>query len=165
MRWNELKYGFYRPNPAYFPQIYLWIHDKYSSTSFKLYLSARFLGKNALNLISLPLQCFLWCLFFDDTLKKLWAGFLNGVKKEFTKPRSKTISFCPMFLSKHHLSRTISWKHIGTYIFQKIKHQERDLEVQRFLKPRRKIDFALLVARVLQFKGLFCFSLRAGSLS
>lgn len=35
MRWNELKYGFYRQNPAYFPQIYLWIHNECSSTSYR----------------------------------------------------------------------------------------------------------------------------------
>ena len=34
MWWIELKYGFYLQNPAYFPRIYLWIFDKYSSTSF-----------------------------------------------------------------------------------------------------------------------------------
>ena len=32
--WIELKYGFYVQNPAYFPRMYLWIFDKYSSTSF-----------------------------------------------------------------------------------------------------------------------------------
>ena len=64
MRWNKLKDGFYRQNPAYFPQIYPWIHDKCSSTSFKLYLSARFS-----DFLILPLQCFLWCLFFDNTGK------------------------------------------------------------------------------------------------
>ena len=76
---NKLKDGFYGKNPAYFPQIYLWIHYTCNSTSFKLYVSARFSGKNALNLIILPLQCFLRCLFFDHTRKKLWAGNLNGV--------------------------------------------------------------------------------------
>ena len=35
MRWNELKYGFYRQNPAYFPWIYFWILDKYSPNRFK----------------------------------------------------------------------------------------------------------------------------------
>ena len=64
MRWNKLKDGFYRQNPAYFPQIYPWIHDKCSSTSFKLYLSARFS-----DFLILPLQCFLWCLFFYNTRK------------------------------------------------------------------------------------------------
>ena len=34
MWWIELKYGFYLQNPAYCPRIYLWIFDKYSSTSF-----------------------------------------------------------------------------------------------------------------------------------
>ena len=64
MRWNKLRDGFYRQNPAYFPQIYPWIHDKCSSTSFKLYLWARFS-----DFLILPLQCFLWCLFFDNTGK------------------------------------------------------------------------------------------------
>ena len=45
MRRNEWKDGFYRQNPAYFPQIYLWIHYTCSSTSFKLYILARFSGK------------------------------------------------------------------------------------------------------------------------
>ena len=35
MRCNKLKDGFYGQNPAYFPQIYLWIHDKCSSTSYR----------------------------------------------------------------------------------------------------------------------------------
>ena len=41
--WIELKYGFYLQNPAYFPRIYLWIFDKYSSTSFWQRLFTEFL--------------------------------------------------------------------------------------------------------------------------
>ena len=44
MWWIELKDGSYLQNPAYFPRIYLWIFDKYSSTSFWQRLLTEFLN-------------------------------------------------------------------------------------------------------------------------
>ena len=49
MWWIELKYCFYLQNPAYFPGIYLWIFDKYSSTSFWQRLLTEFYGEKFLD--------------------------------------------------------------------------------------------------------------------
>ena len=61
-----------------------------------------------------------------------------------TKPRSKSFSICPTILSKHHLLWTVLWKHTeekkSIYLLKTI-NQRRDLEVQRFIKPRLKLDF------------------------
>ena len=61
-----------------------------------------------------------------------------------TKPHSKAFSICPTILSKHYLSWTVLWKQIEktrkAFISSK-NHQRRDLEVQRFVKPRLKLDF------------------------
>ena len=62
-----------------------------------------------------------------------------------TKPRSKSFSICPTILSKHHLLWTVLWKHTEEkkkriYLL-KTTNQRRDLEFQRFVKPRLKLDF------------------------
>ena len=44
--------------------------------------------------------------------KKLWRVIWTEFNQCLTKPRSKSFSFCPTIWSKHHLSRTISLKHI-----------------------------------------------------
>ena len=44
--------------------------------------------------------------------KKLWRVIWTEFNQCLTKPRSKSFSFCPTLWSKHHLSRTISLKHI-----------------------------------------------------
>ena len=91
------------------------------------------------------------CAIFHPWGKKYRINYKGQIFKRslamqcLTKPRSKSFSICQTILSKHHLLWTVLWKHTeekktSIYLL-KTTNQRRDLEVQRFVKPRLKLDF------------------------
>ena len=69
------------------PKIYLWIHDKYSSTSFKKRLPAEYHGNNTLNIIIFPLNVLLGSV-------AQWSRSRPSVKMVHVRLSAKLIFLC-----------------------------------------------------------------------